>query len=67
MLLQPAYRPEQAHVLQHYNEKSMNFLKAVLDTSGLGEETYLPEGEGHRLLDFMMQCLCPCCRQSLEN
>ena len=30
--------------LQHFNNKSMAFLKAVVETSGLGEETYLPEG-----------------------
>ena len=31
-------------MLQHFNEQSMEFLKAVVGTSGLGEETYLPEG-----------------------
>ena len=38
--------PHSAALLQTFNEQSLSFQEKLIARSGLGQETYLPDGEG---------------------
>lgn len=41
-------------VLQMFDERALDFQEKILDRSGLGDDTYLPDGECWTLLPLLM-------------
>ena len=39
--------------LQMFDERALDFQEKILDRSGLGDETYLPDGECRTLLPLL--------------